>query len=174
MRGTGSGKSVAAQKIASRLRLPCHPVDDLTWEPGWTPVAAPEQRRRLGAIAEQDAWVLDSACSAWSEIVLARAELIVGLDYPRWFSLQRLLRRTIVRMVDKQLICNGNVETLRNVVGRDSIVRWHFRSFSRKRTRIRAWGPATPGSRVSPISRPAQPKGRRQPVTPFGQRPMRC
>jgi hypothetical protein len=35
--------------------------------------------------------------------------------------------------------CNGNRETLRTMFSRDSIILWNFRSFSRKRTRIRAW-----------------------------------
>jgi adenylate kinase family enzyme len=145
---TGSGKSIAAGKIASRLRLPRYLVDELTWEPGWTPVAPEEQRHRLGEIAAQDSWVLDSAYSSWLDVVLTRAELIIGLDYPRWFSLQRLLRRTVARIVDKQPICNGNVETIRNALGRDAIVRWHFRSFSRKRNRLRTWQAAQDGPPV--------------------------
>lgn len=152
---TGSGKSVAAQKIADRLRLPCHLVDELTWQPGWTPVDPDEQRRRFDAIASADSWVLDSAYSTWLDVVLARAELIIGLDYPRWFSLQRLLRRTAARIVDKRPICNGNVETIRNALGRDAIVRWHFRSFTRKRARLQTWAAAQHGPPVLLFQRSA-------------------
>ncbi|WP_410650559.1 hypothetical protein [Amycolatopsis sp. cmx-4-54] len=70
---------------------------------------------------------------------VARAELIVALDYPRWVSLGRLVRRTVVRCVTRRRICNGNVETLRGMVSGDSIIYWHFRSFARKRRTIRAW-----------------------------------
>ena len=70
---------------------------------------------------------------------LSRAELIVALDYQRWFSLQRLVRRTLARLIDGRLICNGNRETLREIISRDSIIVWHFKSFRRKRERIRRW-----------------------------------
>ena len=55
---------------------------------------AAEQRAFGAAIAAQDCWVLDSAYGGWRDLVLARAELVVALDYPRWLSLSRLVRRT--------------------------------------------------------------------------------
>lgn len=136
---TGSGKSVAARRIAERLDLPCHLADELTWEPGWTPVDPDEQQRRFAAIAAQESWVLDTAYSGWLDVVLPRVQLIVGLDYPRWFSLLRLMRRTAARIHDKQRVCNGNVETVRATLGANSILRWHFRSFHRKRSRMHSW-----------------------------------
>jgi len=72
-----------------------------------------EQRRRFEEICAGDTWLLDTAYGAWLDVPLARVELVVALDYPRWVSLLRLVRRTFGRIVDKQTICNGNVETLR-------------------------------------------------------------
>jgi adenylate kinase family enzyme len=134
---TGSGKSMLAARIAAVLRLPCHLVDELTWEPGWVMVDEDEQRRRIEAICAQDRWVLDTAYGKWLELPLARVQLIVALDYPRWLSLGRLVIRTAARIVDRKPICNGNVETLRGALSRDSIIVWHFRSFARKRARMR-------------------------------------
>jgi len=142
---TGSGKSTLAARIGTRLGLPYHAVDDLTWEPGWVEVPKPVQRERIAAICAGDAWVLDSAYGSWSELVLARVELVVALDFPRWRSLGRLFRRTARRVVTREAICNGNRESLRVALSRDSIVAWHFRSFSRKRDRMRAWA-ADPGA----------------------------
>lgn len=139
---TGSGKSTAAQRIAARTRLPLTLADELTWAPGWVPVAEDEQRRRFAEVVAQDRWVLDTAYGAWLDVVLPRADLVVGLDYPRWFSLQRVFRRSVMRAIDKKPICNGNTETFRGMVGRDSLIGWHFRSFGRKRGRMRAWAAA--------------------------------
>lgn len=136
---TGSGKSSLAERIAAALHLPCHLVDELTWEPGWVMVDEVEQRRRIGAICAQDRWVLDTAYGKWLELPLARVQLIVALDYSRWLSLGRLVSRTAVRIADRRPICNGNVETLRGAFSRNSIIVWHFRSFARKRARMRAW-----------------------------------
>ena len=66
-------------------------------------------------------------------------QLVVGLDYPRWLSFGRLVRRTVSGAYTRELRCNGNVESWRNMLSRDSILIWHFRSFARKRDRMRAW-----------------------------------
>jgi adenylate kinase family enzyme len=143
---TGSGKSTAATRIAAATGLPLTLVDELTWLPGWVPVDGVEQRRVIGEIVRGERWVLDSAYGAWLDLVLPRVELVVGLDYPRWLSLARLVRRTVSSAITKAPHCNGNVESWRGIVDRDSIIRWHFRSFARKRRRMRAWAddPAMP------------------------------
>ncbi len=136
---TGSGKSTAATRIAAATALPLHLADELTWLPGWVPVDDDVQRERFAEIVAADEWVLDTAYAAWKDLVLQRCQLVVGLDYPRWLSLARLVRRTLIRLVDRRPICNGNVESLRGTLSQDSILVWHFRSFSRKRARMRAW-----------------------------------
>jgi adenylate kinase family enzyme len=145
---TGSGKSTAAGRIAARTGLPLTRVDELTWLPGWVPVAEERQRELFAEVVAADRWVLDAAYGAWLDVVLPRVELVVGLDYPRWFSLQRLVRRTLARAIDQKPICNGNTESLRNLFSRDSIVGWHFRSFARKRSRMRQWAQAAEGPPV--------------------------
>ncbi|WP_433720876.1 adenylate kinase [Actinoplanes sp. CA-051413] len=144
---TGSGKSTLAARIGQRLGVPYHSVDDLTWEPGWVQVPDEVQRERIAAICATDSWVLDSAYGKWRDVPLARADLVVGLDLPRWRSLGRLLRRTARRVVLRTEICNGNRERVRNLVlSTDNIVVWHFQSFARKRRRMREWhaDPAMP------------------------------
>jgi adenylate kinase family enzyme len=143
---TGSGKTTFAARISEVTGIPWHSVDDLTWEPGWVQVSHDEQRRRIAAICAGDRWVLDTAYASWLDIPMARVELIVALDYPRWLSLTRLVRRSVARAIDRRPICNGNRESFRHMLSRDSIIVWHFRSFQRKRNRVRAWerDPAVP------------------------------
>jgi adenylate kinase family enzyme len=137
---TGSGKSTLARRIGERLGLPYHPVDDLAWRPGWVAVPEAEQRERIRAICAGERWVLDAAYGSWLDVVLPRTDLIVCLDLPRAVSLSRLLHRTVDRIVRGTPICNGNRETWRKAFfDRESILVWHFRSFGRKRRRMRAW-----------------------------------
>lgn len=145
---TGSGKTTLARLIGERTGLPWHEMDLLTFEPGWITVPLAEQRRRVEAICAEPRWVLDTAYSNWLDLVLPRVELIVALDYPRWISLGRLLRRTVARAMDKRDICNGNQESFRLAFSRESIVLWHFKSFRSKRRRIRKWAAEPPGARV--------------------------
>ena len=153
---TGSGKSTAAEAIAARTRLPLTLVDELTWQPGWVPVDGDEQRRRLAGVVAEERWVLDAAYGAWLDVVLPHVELVVGLDYPRWLSLQRVIRRTVLRAIDKKPICNGNTQSFRRMLTRDSIVGWHFRSFARKRGRMRCWEAAAEGPAVILFRRPRE------------------
>jgi adenylate kinase family enzyme len=151
---TGSGKTTLAERVSARTGLPWHPVDDLTWEPGWVPVAPEEQRRRVAEICAGERWVLDTAYSQWIDVPLARAQLIVALDYPRWLSLARLVRRTFLRALDHRAVCNGNTESFRQAFSHDSIVWWHFRSYASKRDRIRAWTEHPPGVAVIRLTSP--------------------
>ncbi len=137
---TGSGKTTLARTIGEATGLPWHSIDDeIGWLPGWVERPRDEQRGLVEQLMEGDAWVLDTVYSHWSDLVLPRTELIVALDYPRWRSLARLVRRTHRRISTRQEVCNGNVETWRGLVASDSILRWHFRSFASKRARITAW-----------------------------------
>jgi adenylate kinase family enzyme len=151
---TGSGKSTVAARIGEATGIGWTSVDDLTWRPGWVAVPEEEQRRTFQEICARDSWVLDTAYGHWLDVALARVELVVALDYPRWLSLQRLVRRTVARVVDQRTICNGNTESWREILSPNSIVVWHFRSFTRKRERIAAWEADRTGPRVLRFRRP--------------------
>lgn len=152
---TGSGKTTLARQVADRTGIPWHSVDDLTWEQGWVAVALEEQRNRIAAICAEERWILDTAYGQWLDVVMPRTELIVGLDYPRWRSLSRLVRRTLMRAIDHRQICNGNTESFRQAFSRDSIIVWHFQSFARKRDRMRAWAADPAGRDVVLLRSPA-------------------
>jgi adenylate kinase family enzyme len=153
---TGSGKTALAARISAVTGIPWHAVDDLTWEPGWIEVPDDEQQRRIAAICDGERWVLDAAYGRWLHIPLARVELIVALDYPRRLSLARLIRRSVARAIDGRPICNGNRESFRHLFSRNSIVGWHFKSFRRKRGRMRAWEADPNAPAVVRFTRPRQ------------------
>ena len=136
---TGSGKTTLATQLSQKLGLPFRSVDDLAWEPGWKMKSEEEQRKLFTELCSQETWILDSAYGIWLDVAESRATAIIALDYPRWFSLGRLAIRTCRRAVDKKPVCNGNVETWRQVFSRDSIISWHFRSYGSKRRRIYEW-----------------------------------
>lgn len=152
---TGAGKTTLARKVADRTGLPLHSVDDLTWQPGWVAMPAEDQRRMMSAICASEQWILDSGYSTWLDLVLARVDLIVALDYPRWRSLGRLVRRSLARAIDRRTICNGNTESFRHMLSRDSILLWHSQSFGRKRARMRAWAADPEGPVVVRLTSPA-------------------
>ena len=153
---TGSGKSTAAARVAERTGLPYTSVDDLTWLPGWVAVEPEEPRRIFTDICAGERWVLDSAYGSWRDVVLDRVDLVVALDYPRWRSLSQLLRRTLRRAATRETACGGNTESWRQMVSRDSILVWHFKSFAPKRDRMRAWAAGDQGPPVLLVRSPRE------------------
>ncbi|MBQ1064099.1 MULTISPECIES: P-loop NTPase family protein [Micromonospora] len=151
----GSGKSTLAARLAQRYRLPWYPVDDLLWEPGWVEVPVAEQRRRIAEICRRDRWILDGAYHGWRDVVLGRADLVIGLDYPRGVSFRRLLRRTRQRLASGEEICNGNRESWGSVLSLDSVLVWHVTGFGRARRRLRAWAADPAGPPVLLFTDPA-------------------
>lgn len=152
---TGSGKSTLAARLSEITRIEWHEADALTWEPNWVQVGDDLQRERISEVCRGESWILDTAYAKWVDIPLAHAELIIGLDYPRWLSFARLVRRSIARAHDQLPVCNGNHEKWRTLFSHDSILLWHFKSFSRKRARLAKWaaaGDATPQTLI--VQRP--------------------
>lgn len=145
---TGSGKTTLAKRLSEVAGIPWHSIDDLMWEPSWEEVPEAEQRSRVEAITRESEWILDTMYGKWLDVELPRVELVVGLDFPRWVSFGRLLRRTLNRVMDKHPICNGNTENWRQMLSRDSILVWHFRSFAGKRRRLREWEIREDGPKV--------------------------
>jgi adenylate kinase family enzyme len=153
---TGSGKTTAADRIGEVLGLPSHHVDDeIGWLPGWVERPADDQRRLAAEMAAGEIWVIDSAYGKWRDVVTARAMYVVALDYPRWVSLTRLVRRGLRRVIAKEQMCNGNYESWGRLLGKDSIIRWHFRSFTRKHEAIAAMESAPEGPPVVRLRRPS-------------------
>jgi adenylate kinase family enzyme len=154
---TGSGKTTLARQISAATSLPWHSIDDeVGWLPGWIERPLEEQVQIVSELVSSDAWVMDTAYGRWLDVVLARTDLVVALDYPRWVSLARLARRTARRLFTRETVCNGNVETWRKVLSFDSILVWHFRSFSRKRSRISMWEAAVSAPPVVRLRSPVE------------------
>jgi adenylate kinase family enzyme len=135
----GAGKTTFARRLSERTGITWTSVDDLTHLPGWVVRSDEFQIAEIEKICAGETWILDSAYRRWVHLPLSRADLIVGLDYPRWFSFLRLLRRTAKGIIFKTPLCNGNQESLRQALSRKSILLWHFQTFNRKRQRIRQW-----------------------------------
>ncbi len=154
---TGSGKSTAALALGKELGLPVHLTDEeFGWLPNWVQRPADDMRRLAGAAASEPEWVFDTAYGAFRDLVEPHADVIVGLDYPRWLSLARLMRRTLSRIVTRQEMCNGNTENWRAIFSSESIILWHFKCFAKKRAAMRAWAARPDGAPVLLLRHPRE------------------
>jgi adenylate kinase family enzyme len=133
MGATGSGKTTFGRKLAERLGVPATDLDDLNWLPGWVQRPTPEMYALAETAAGGEAWVIIGNYSKVRAAVWPRADAFVWLDYPFPRVFWQLLRRSVLRAIDKNLICNGNVESWRQFFSKDSIMLWLFRSYWRRK-----------------------------------------
>lgn len=96
-------------------------------------------RSRVSAVVADDGWVVDGGYSDVRDLIWARADTIVWLDYSLAVTLSRLLRRIAARIRDGAELWpgTGNRETIRNqVFSRDPLVWFAIRTHRGRRRRI--------------------------------------
>ncbi|HVF19262.1 MAG TPA: AAA family ATPase [Mycobacteriales bacterium] len=132
---SGSGKTTLSRALAARLGAPHVELDALWHDEGWTSPTRPEFVERVRAATAGDAWVVDGNYAEARPVIWARATHVVWLDYPRWLGLQRVLRRTAVRVVTRRPLWNGNRERLRTVLSAEHPIRWGWNKHPHYRAR---------------------------------------
>lgn len=111
----GAGKTTLATQLASRLSLRNIELDGISWQANWVQLPKNEMRERVSeAITVTGDWVLDGNYHSVHDIVWARADTLIWLDYPLRVALLRLLRRTTGRICLQKELWNGNRESLRH------------------------------------------------------------
>jgi shikimate kinase len=133
---SGAGKSTLAARLAGRLGVPHVELDALHHGPNWQEASPNALRAAVGAALDDErGWVVDGNYdSKLGTLLLDRAEVVVWLDLPLKLTLQRLVRRTSQRWVGRQVLWNGNRETLGGAFwGRDALFAWAVRSHFRAR-----------------------------------------
>lgn len=131
---TGSGKSTLAERAAVLLHCPFIELDALFWTAGWQKAPKDEFRQRVAAALAGEQWVVGGNYSVARDLIWSRADTLVWLDYPLPLVLWRLGRRTIRRIVTREPLWGGNVETWRGqFASRDSLFVWAFKTHARRR-----------------------------------------
>ena len=130
---TGAGKTTLAQQASQRLGIPHLEADAFFWGPDWTPTPRDEFRARIRQAVAQESWVFDGNYSKVRDIVWPRATHLIWLDYPFPLVFRRLLVRTARRVFLGLELWQGNRESWRNALGRESILWWAIRTWRRRR-----------------------------------------
>jgi adenylate kinase family enzyme len=129
---TGSGKTTFAGRLARLFEMPHIELDALHWNPNWQESLREDFIKKVDGATRGQTWVVDgNYTSKVAHIVWTRADTLVWLDFSFRRTLARLLVRTLRRVVFDEECCNGNRETWREVLSKNSIILWAFRSYWR-------------------------------------------
>ena len=134
---TGAGKTTFGKALAVKLGATFTELDALHWHADWTP--AEDFTAQVEQALEAERWVVDGNYRKVQELVLARADTVIWLDYSFGTKLWRLFLRTCRRVFVQETLWNGNAETIRNsFFSRNSIFVWFFKTHWRQRKRYEA------------------------------------
>jgi adenylate kinase family enzyme len=131
-----SGKTTFAAALANTLGIPHVELDALHWEPNWKEASSEAMRERVAAAVAGDSWVVDGNYSVSRDLVWARADAVIWLDYPLRTILRRYWIRTRRRLLSREEIWpgTGNRERLGNhLVGREGLLWWILSTYHRRR-----------------------------------------
>ncbi len=92
----GSGKSTLARQLGDLLNIPVLHLDYYYWKPNWEATEREEWERKVRQLIEQPAWIMDGNYGGTMEIRIARADTIIYLDRPRFLSLYRVIKRSLL------------------------------------------------------------------------------
>jgi adenylate kinase family enzyme len=131
---SGSGKTTCASQLAQKLAIPHIELDALFWDANWTPALPLEFRARVTQALQNEGWVIDGNYSKVRDLIWQRATMVVWLDYSLWTIMKRLLKRTVIRIVQRKELWNGNRETWMNAVfSQESILLWALKTYRKNR-----------------------------------------
>ncbi|MGH9049412.1 MAG: hypothetical protein ACRDY4_06770 [Acidimicrobiia bacterium] len=131
---SGSGKSVLAARLARALGGPHVELDEFQHGPDWSQSSVDELRdRTAAAIAGRDIWVVDGNYSDVRDLLWPRATTLVWLDYSRPVVMVRVVRRSVVRVVTRRELWNGNRSDWRRWGDPDHPIRWAWRTHAANR-----------------------------------------
>ena len=131
---SGSGKTTLACALAQRLNIPHIELDALHWNPSWTPTKTDEFRQRVNTAIAGESWTACGNYGAVRDLVMARADTLIFLDYSMTIVFSRVVWRTIRRCWKREELWNGNRERfVTQLFTRDSLFLWVITSWRRHR-----------------------------------------
>lgn len=135
---SGAGKTTVARRVAALLDIPHIEIDALFHGPDWTPCDTFELE--VHRFSAGSCWVTEWQYSQVRAILAQRADLLVWLDLPRMLVMRQVIRRTVRRRLDRQVLWNGNREPpLWTILkDREHIVRWAWSTHHKTATRMAA------------------------------------
>jgi adenylate kinase family enzyme len=138
---TCSGKTTLGKKLSDQLAMIQVDLDAYHFLPNWV-----EKEKSvfvndvLNAIEGKERWIVTGSYqSILKDTVWQQADTIILLDYPLYVILRRYFARTYRRVVYKEKCCGENYETLGRTFSKNSLFLWIFKSYWRKKKRMKKW-----------------------------------
>jgi adenylate kinase family enzyme len=98
----GSGKSTLATRLGEKLNLPVIHLDAHFWNAGWVATPEEEWRKKVEALIQGEAWIMDGNFSHTFDLRFPVADTVIFLDTPRLICLWRVIKRWLYYSLTNQ------------------------------------------------------------------------
>lgn len=134
---SGCGKTTLAARLAEVLGCPHLELDSLAHGPNWTMTPDEEFRAAVREFAAGEEWVVCGNYGRGRDVLWARTDTVVWLDYRFSVAFSRVMRRTFRRCIKKEELWNGNRERLWTHLGtKDSLLLWVIKTHGPNRRKF--------------------------------------
>lgn len=134
---SGSGKTTLARTISDIIGAEHLELDSIYNQSNWTPIGTDKFLIAVNKFTEKEAWVIcGNYFSRLGIDFWKKADIVIWLDYPFHVVLRRVLLRSLKRGLSRQVLWNGNRESLRkNFLTRESVVLHMIKTWKKQNER---------------------------------------
>ncbi len=113
----GSGKTTLSRKIAKKLEVKPHSLDDFYWTTKYTRKRNPKIRdKMIRNLVKDKSWVIEGVFSSWVGSITKKADLVIWLDMPSNFTSKNILKRYVKQTIKGEERERGNFKDVWKVL----------------------------------------------------------
>jgi adenylate kinase family enzyme len=132
---SGSGKSTLAENICRHCGHKNIELDALYWKPDWQGSSTEELAAKLNReISECEKYVIHGNYSSIRDLVWNNIDAVIWLNYRKSIVMWRVIKRTLKRVITREKLWNGNVETVKgSFFAKDAIIIWAWNTYAKRK-----------------------------------------
>ncbi|MBN8586533.1 MAG: AAA family ATPase [Ignavibacteria bacterium] len=133
----GSGKTTIGKKLAAKTGLPFYELDYYSWQPNWVETDYTLFRNKTIELTSLEEWIIDGNYARNQDVTLPACDTVIWLDVPHYVSVYRTFKRSVFRALSGDPLWHGNRESFRRLFSKDSVMKYAFFSYKRKKRRYK-------------------------------------
>lgn len=132
---SGSGKSTLARKISHKLNLKDIELDALFWKSNWQQTEPEIFKSKIETeITGIEGFIIHGNYNEVRDVTFGSCDTVIWLDYSKVIVMWRVIKRTIIRVLTKKTLWEGNTETLKKAfLSKESIILWAWNTYELRR-----------------------------------------
>lgn len=130
-----AGKTTVGSLLSQLLSIPLIELDNLYWEGNWARAKSTDFSLQVENLTNQHSWIVTGDYDDSNKILCQKVDTIIFLDVPYIVACIRLIKRTFLNIVTRKDLGHGNKESIKRLLGKDSIIIYLVKIYKKSRTK---------------------------------------